>query len=222
MLRSGHATLPPTYLLSYGTLLNYGTRRNLKTKNFEGRGLSLSSSIRSLTVCRVSISPKHKISHHAYKILNDRSHVLYLPTRKRCQPILDGRYDERQEGLWIEFTGNAMQKKRVVRSWATRRIDQAVTGALRTRGFDRNGKSLVNPAASMLKDSESNGSPVGLAPEHAPEALVGTVDVQVLQNIIGTSFTEVQRQARLMVDKIVEICGRYPHIPTPIDSRHRE
>lgn len=215
MLRPSHATLPCAYLL------NYGTRRTLKTKNFEGRGLPHFLPIRFLTVCRICISPKHKISRTAYKILDDRSHVLHLPTRKRCQRILEGRYDERQEGLWMQFTGNTMQKKRVVRSWATRRVDQAVTEALRTKGFNRNGKRLAHPAASTLTQSESKGSPVGLALEHSPEVLVGTVEVLILQNCIETSFTEVQRQAGLMVDRILEICGRYPVFHAPIDSRHQ-
>lgn len=154
--------------------------------------------ISSLTVCRVSMSPKHKISHSACNILNDRSHVLYLPTEKRFRDIQYGRYDRYREGLWIEFTSNPMRKKRVVRSWATRRVDQAVTGALRMRGFDRNGKSLADLDASTLKG------------EYAPEALIGTVEVHVLENSIETSFAEVQRQAGVMVDKILEICGRFP------------
>ena len=105
-----------------------------------------------------------------------------------------------------------MQKKRVVRSWATRRIDQAVTGALRMRGFDKNGKRLVDSDASPMKGSKPNSSPVTLTWERTPEALIGTVDVHVLQNSIETSFTEVQRQAGVMVDNILEICGRYPRI----------
>lgn len=108
----------------------------------------------------------------------------------------------------MEFIGNSLQKKRVVRSWATRRIDQAVTGALRIRGFDRNGRKLVDSDAITLKTSESNGSPVSLSTEHSPEALVGTVEVHILPNIVGKSYTEVQRQAGVMVDKILQICGR--------------
>lgn len=108
----------------------------------------------------------------------------------------------------MEFVGNLMQKKRVVRSWATRRVAQAVTGALRMRGFDRNGKRLIDPNANIMKGPESNSSPVDLTRKCAPEALIGTVDVQILQSSIETSFPEVQRQAGLMVDKILEICGR--------------
>ena len=204
MLRPGHAMLPSAYLL------NHGIRRTLKTKDFDRRGPPHFLSIRSLTVCRLSVSPQHKISYNASKILSDRSHVLYLPTRERFQAILDGRYDQRQEGLWLEFIGNSLQKNRVVRSWAKRRIDQAVTGALRMKGFDRNGRRLGDSDASTMTTSESNGSPVSSTMGFAPEALVGTVEVHVSQISIETSFTEVQRQAGVMVDKILEICGRYP------------
>ena len=96
------------------------------------------------------------------------------------------------------FTSNPMRKKRIVRSWATRRVDQAVTGTLRMRGFDRNGKSLANLDASTLKG------------EYAPKVLIGTVEVHVLQKSIDTSFAEVQRQAQVIVDKVLEICGRFP------------
>ena len=192
MLRPGFATLPSAYLL------NHGTRRTAKTL-----------SIPSLTICRVFISPKHKISHAAYKILDDRSHILYLATRERYKAIVDGRYDECQEGLWLQFISNQMQNKRVVRSWIRRRIDHAVTGALRMRGFDRSGRRLVDPDAKTLKGSELNGSPVSLRLEHAPDVLVGTVEVKIMPNIIETSFTEVQSQAGVIVDGILEICGRY-------------
>lgn len=206
MLQHGHAKLLSANLHKYGVL------RTLKTKAFEGRAPPhpLFLPVPSLNVCRLSASPQHKISYNAHKILSDRSHVLYLPTRNRFQAVLDGRYDQRQEGLWLEIIGNSLQRKRVVRSWATRRVDQAVTGALRMRGFDRNGKRLRDPDASTPKRSESNCSPVNLITGYTPEALVGTAEVHILQNIVETSYTEVQRQAGMMVDKILKICGHYP------------
>lgn len=209
MLRPGHVTLPSA------SLLNNGIR---KTKDFEGRAPYFLA-IPSLTVCRLCVSPEHKISHITQHILSDRSHVLYVPTRKRFQAVLDGRYDQRQEGLWLGFIGNSLQKKRVVRSWARRRIDQAVIGALRMRGFDRNGRRLVDSDASTMTIYKSNGSPISLTTKHAPEALVGTVEVHILQNIVGKRYTEVQRQAEVMVDKILEICGRYPRNRRDMNNR---
>ena len=202
MRRPSIATLPGTYLLNYGF-------RTLKTKTFDGRASIHPVSTRPLTMCRCEISPKHKISYIAKCILSDRSHVLYLPTRKRFQSILDGRYDERQ-GLNIAFIVNTLQKKRVVRSWAGRRIGQAVTEALRVRGFDGNGRRLIDPESGTLTRSKLNGSPTDLTTKSTPEALIGTATVYVLPDSIKTSFTEVQRQAGVVADKVLETCGRYP------------
>ena len=202
MRRPGIATLPSAYLLDYGV-------RTLTTKTFDGRASIHPVSSRPLTVCRIEISPKHKIPYNAKYILNDRSHVLYLPTRKRFQAILDGRYDERQ-GLNIALIINPIKKKRVVRSWARRRIGQAVTEALRLRGFDGNGRRLTDSEGSTLKGSKSNRSPIELTTKPTPEALIGTANVYVLPDSIKTSFIEVQRQAGVVADKILQTCGRYP------------
>lgn len=204
MYQPGHTTLRNLHLLSCAL------RRTLRTKGFDRRPPCRSLSVRSLTVFRVDVSPKHKISQNTHHILNDRSHVLYLPTRNRVQAILDGSYDERREGLRMVFITNAMQKKRVVRSWARRRIDQAVTGALRMRGFGRDGRRLVDPYASTSRGSDPHNSPNNPTTKSAPEALIGTVDINVLHQSIETSFTEVQRQAGVVADNILKTCGRYP------------
>ncbi len=204
MRRLGRVMLPSVHLL------NYGSRGTLKTNNIDRRGLPLSFSTLSPAVCRVEISTKHKVSFNVRKILSDRSHVLYLPTLKRYQPVLEGRYDEHQEGLWMNFISNSMQKKGVVRSWARRRIDQAVTGALRMRGFDRNGRRLVESNANTIKRPESHIGRLDLAAEHTPEVLIGTVEVHTLPASIETSFSEVQRQAEGVADRIMKTCGRYP------------
>ena len=200
--RPGILTLPSACLLNHCI-------RNLKTKPFDGRASIHTVSTRSLTMCRLEISPKHKIPYNAKYILSDRSHVLYLPTRKRFQAILHGRYDERQ-GLNLAFIINTIQKKRVVRSWARRRIGQAVTEALRVRGFDGNGRRLIDPEGNTLKVSRLSGNPIDLTTKSTPEALIGTANVYILPDSIKTSFTEVQRQAGVVADKVLETCGRYP------------
>ena len=205
MFRLGHQTL------SCPKLLQNGIRSTLKTKSFDGP---------PLRVCRVFIYSKHRILPSARRILDDQSHVLYVPTRKRYAAVLDGHYDERQEGLWLVITANTMQKKRVVRSWAKRRIVQAVAGALRMRGFRTNGKRLVDPSPNTPRVSESNSSQNKKMQDQAPEALIGTVEVQVLPESIETKFAEVQRQIGMMVDQIVKKCGRYPR-PAQCDPRQQ-
>ena len=191
-------------------MIHYAFRKTLKKESFDGHASIHSVSTHLLTVCRVEISPKHKISYTTKQILNDRSHVLYLPTQKRFQAIQDGRYDERREGLKMGFIINTMQKKRVVRSWARRRIGQAVTEALRLRGFDRYGRKLVDSNTSGIKGLDLNSSSIDLTTRSAPEVLIGTVNVHVLPDSIETRFTEVQRQAGVVADRVLETCGRYP------------
>ena len=206
MRRSGNATLPSAYLL------NYGIRRTLKTNVSTGLAFA------PLTVCKVDVSPKHKISYVTQHILNDRSHVLYLPTQKRFQAIQDGRYEERPDGLKIGFVVNTLQKRRVVRSWARRRIDQAVTEALRVRGFDKKGRRLKDCHVSIAKVSGSNSSLTDLTSKSMLEALIGTVNVQILPSSTETKFTEVQRQAGVVADKVLQTCGRYPRHNSTVKS----
>ena len=110
----------------------------------------------------------------------------------------------------MAFIVNTIHKKRVVRSWAGRRIGQAVTEALRVRGFDGNGRRLMDSEGSTLKGSKVNGSPLDLTTKSTPEALIGTANVYVLPDSIKTRFTEVQRQAGMVADRVLKTCGRYP------------
>ena len=110
----------------------------------------------------------------------------------------------------MKFLGHSMQKKRTVRSWGVRRIDQAFTGALKMRGYDRHGRRLVDPSTRTTKSPNLDGQQLHFTGEYAPEALVGTVDVHILPDIVETSFAEVQRQAGEVVDRILKTCGRRP------------
>ncbi|PVH98376.1 hypothetical protein DM02DRAFT_484075, partial [Periconia macrospinosa] len=73
-------------------------------------------------------------------ILTDRQHPLY--------PIMVRRNEERKkEGIWWHVTTtNDLSKSSVVRSWCRRRLRNAFTDALKTRGFDRFGR-LVDAGA---------------------------------------------------------------------------
>ena len=108
----------------------------------------------------------------------------------------------------MNYIINTMQRKKVVRSWAKRRIEHAVTAALRTRGFDRDGKRLVDSDATSTRESKPNGSGHDLNVKYAPEILIGTVNIHILPDSIGTNFVEVQSQAEVVVAKILKICGR--------------
>lgn len=162
--------------------------------------------IRGLDVCRLHITPHHRICHSAEAILRDPSHVLQPGLRQRYEPIINGRYDESEEGLWLMFTSNPMQRKKVVRSWARRRMTQAVMEQLRLRGFDGKGRRLALGATAeegvLTRPSNKRSM------ENIPEALIGTVDVEVLNQTVAVKYEEVQKQAVLLVQEILNICGR--------------
>lgn len=162
--------------------------------------------VRGLDVCRSCISPHHKLCHSAEAILRDPSHVLRPGVHERYEPIMNGRYDESQEGLWLMFTSNPMQKKKIVRSWARRRLTQAVLEQLRIRGFDGEGRKIALGATGEEASPKSSlGETSG---EGVPEALVGTVDIEVVNQIVEVEYKEVQRQAGLLVQEVLKICGR--------------
>lgn len=87
-----------------------------------------------------------------------------------------------------------------MRSWARRRVAQAVSKALEFRGFDGKGRKIDIGAA---KDGQA-----GRNGESGPDALIGTVDIEVMNSSVETKFAEVERQAGLVVDAILRICGR--------------
>ena len=98
------------------------------------------------------------------------------------------------------FTSNPMHKKKVVRSWARRRVAQAVMEDLRGRGFDDEGRRIDGGAIVGGEQVKGEG--------RCPDALIGTVDVEVMDQCVETKYAEVQRQAGLIVDEVLNICGR--------------
>lgn len=104
------------------------------------------------------------------------------------------------------FTSNPMQKMKVVRSWARRRLTQAVIEELGKRGFDRKGRKITS--GSPVEESPPKRVPSGRFGEGMPDALVGTVDVEVMTPTVEVDYKEVQKQAGLLVQEIVDICGQ--------------
>ena len=92
-----------------------------------------------------------------------------------------------------------MPGSRVVRSWTTRKMRQAIVDALKSRGFDRKGKRLETLAGP---GQEINGGHV------LPELLAGTLNVEAMAPIRETKYEEVQRQAAMVVNEVIRICGQ--------------
>ncbi|KAL2042647.1 hypothetical protein N7G274_004406 [Stereocaulon virgatum] len=156
--------------------------------------------IKSVNICRVEISPHHRLSSHSIKILDDASHVLRPKLLSRYKDVLSDHYDPQKEGLWIMCAANNVQVPKVVRGWGRRRILQAIVEELRERGFDRHGKRLEtrHEEATELGQQEKTDR---------LEVLVGTLHIGAQPKILLAEHTEVRRQAGLIADEVLRICG---------------
>ena len=76
---------------------------------------------------------------------------------------------------------------------------QAIVDALKTRGFDRRGKKLKTLAEPGQ----------GIDGSHVlPELLSGTLSIETMPLIRETKYEEVQRQAAMVVNEVIRICGQ--------------
>lgn len=94
---------------------------------------------------------------------------------------------------------------------------QAVVEELRMRGFDEEGRRIA-PGATA-EEATQEGSLGKRSGEDVPEALVGTVDIEVVVQIVEVKYKEVQRQAGLLVQEVLNICGRPQRKSKPSKSR---
>lgn len=85
-------------------------------------------------------------------------------------------------------------------------MTQAVVEQLRLRGFDGKGRRL---ALGGTAEEGVLRRPVDKRlMENTPEALIGTVDIEVLSQIVAVKYEEVQKQAALLVQEVLNICGQ--------------
>lgn len=166
--------------------------------------------MRALKFCRAIISPLHRVPFGATHILNDPSHVLYYRVSSRYRHVLKGRYDREEEGLWLRVTGNHLSKKRVVKSWAKRRLEAALWDRLKAGGYGRHGRRLTREqeAEETHEQERRSNHPRFLTnAKSRAKSLVGSVQIHVQDDIIQAEFQEVHREAGRIVDEIIKICG---------------
>lgn len=154
-------------------LLPMGIIQRIQFRGPEATALKVAG----LNVCRVKYTPSHHPLPLAGAILKDRQHVLYLPTRKRWE-------SRSKDTLWWNVNSNTLSLKRTVRSWCSRRMRTALVEALKSYGFDANGRLL-------------GGGPDGPKP-----GLRGTMAIAALPCLATTKFPEVQTQAGLLVQAL--------------------
>lgn len=99
-----------------------------------------------------------------------------------------------------------MNNKAIVRRWAKRRVSQALTEVLRERGFDTNGRRVEKGVIAHTRGLEK--AVYGRTAAVNPDVLVGTVDIEVLSTCVETKYDDIKAQAELLVQKVLEICGR--------------
>ena len=174
--------------------------------------MQLSRDLSSISWCRCFISPYHTRSSISDYILQDRSHVLYPRVKRRYNDLLDRRQQWKREGLQIEVPANGMHKKwqRTVRSWAKRRVDQALTKQLREKGFDRQGRRLKKQWSPLERDGTHSAAQQS---EHVnrlqikDEDLCGSIRVQLLESVVVTKYSDIYQQAGLIIDDLVKRTG---------------
>lgn len=142
----------------------------------------LTLKVLGLNICRVQWSSEYVPSHMAGSILEEPSHVHYLPTVERYR-------NRAREGIWWTVTSNTLTGMRCMRSHGSRRLRIAMTEALLAKGYDKQGRLLVSSSAG--KDRVE---------------LRGSVQIHILQACIDAKWNEVQKQTGLMLDKIVDLC----------------
>ncbi|OCL02636.1 hypothetical protein AOQ84DRAFT_254763, partial [Glonium stellatum] len=144
-------------------------------------------------------SSQHFLWYASNSILSDPKHPLYIATLRRFKTA-------DRSGLWWTAAGTlAVSKKKVVRSWVARRLRNAFVEALESRGFDRDGKRMVN---SVKEDGKRGGeahNPVMQAVRRVdePKNLTGTLRIQSNPIILTAKFDAVKQEAGQLVDELV-------------------
>ncbi len=152
-------------------------------------------SIRSVTMCRAAISPVHKVPLNVRNVLVDDGHSMHYRTTQYYKPIMDGNVNREEQGLWIVVGANMLPRKRVVRSWARRRLLRAISEQLGAHGFDTNGRRLKGADAEIIHNKKTIGG------------LIGLVDMSLTDSIISCKYEEILRQTATLVQEIIARCG---------------
>lgn len=157
-----------------------------------------------VSICRVAISPVHMVPHDSSFILADQAHPLFPRYQQRYAAMLKNGENTYDKDLWLVIRCNNLSKdyNRVVRSWAKRRVKSAIIQQLESNGFDARGHKITNPTV------QSN------AHNRTPQGLAGIGEFTVLEQIIQVDYMEVLRQANIVVQEILRVCG-FPSERTP-------
>lgn len=144
--------------------------------------------------------PLHQLT---YQVLRDNRHPFHIPTKRRVQA-----YD-RASFYWIVKVGGPALEKRVLRSWARRRIRVAFEQELRASGLDaegrvigeRKGKVEVDKASSD-RDTKGRGDDGVIRRKMRP--LRGTLVVHSTEAVVAAPFRDIQARCRDMLEYVMQ------------------
>jgi hypothetical protein len=103
---------------------------------------------------------------------------------------------------WLVWTFPTTSRWKTVRSWVTRRVNNAMTEALRERGFDRLGRRIITPG--LTHHGEATAKPL---PDLLPD-LTGMVVVKPLPAAVTIRYEELKKEMGQAVDEIAKTCSK--------------
>lgn len=139
----------------------------------------------------VSYAPVYKtfIPHH---IASDASHPLHIAQRRRTA-------EHRKEGLWWHVTTSVdLSRSSCVRTWARRRLRNALRHELHQRGYDDTG-NMVNVAA--FKDRPDL---LSLLRQGISLDLKGSLKLQVQAPLIPAKYADVCADAGQLIENLLQ------------------
>lgn len=141
-------------------------------------------------------------------VLQDKQHPLYSIVLRRNN-------ERKKEGIWWHVTTtNDLSKSSVIRSWCRRRLRNAFTDALKTRGFDRFGR-LVD--AGALKEPFAGLAHVVKDDPHFQ--LRGSFRFHALTPLIPAKYVNVQRDMMAALDMMLSYYQDEMQVVPPVTKR---
>ena len=106
---------------------------------------------------------------------------------------------------WRVSVTELLRSKRVVRSWAARRVRAVFSEALEERGYDREGRRIAR-----IDQGPESGMDTG-ADADTRGGLTGTLEIVLRAKCIQSDSETVRREIHWLVDRLIEHIQRTMH-----------
>lgn len=167
------------------------------------KGVAALLSRTPLKTIRISYSSDYKsfIIHH---VASDSSHPLHILQRRR-------QAEWQKQGLrWHATTGVDLSKSSCVRSWARRRLRNAVVDELKLRGYNEKGIMVDSTAVHGQSDL------VNILQQGRSLDLTGSLRIHVQKPLISAKYTDVRSEVGQLFDIMLRSFKSEPdHRPLP-------